>query len=659
MQFLVIKDNQKISSEEKLIIKDKFNANTSIICDHIDYEWSSDDNTIYFIGRNPNIEIYSKYNIFNVDENNNLNFINGWIKKNEEDKLLDSNNLKNKINNDDFDGFFNVGKIKSEGESEIFSSLVSPSIYYTLEKDGFGLSNRISVLSDVFDKKKLNKKHIASQIQYTTYSLTNDTIYSDIFQIPFGTKIHFNEKLIFSRIFDLFHCEKLKNFYNENKNKYWDDCFKLMKSQVKAFKNLNLSEIRVGISGGKDSRLLFGLYNDILKSTFTWGPVYSPEVIIGKIVSNLLEMDHENIYTQTEKDNLLKKMPNHLFCREFEMCPWDFGILNDNTSNMVFVNGQEFIKGLPYEHEKSNEDILKEVNQYFSNNYSIDNSLNKDILKENLNNSKELLDNLHDTRLFPPIKRILSRGRWVAKVNETINETSFPLFPFLTNTANKFGYNIPIQNILNQEFHYEIIKRINPDLLKIPLFDDQFKQTKIPPIENKIPGKLNYKNTYLMLYFDYLKDFILENYDSVSDIVKKDFIINLSKEKLFNNGKLSMIVYDILQAIILIKTPSFKDLKSELNTDFVLNLETKPEDYDENCIKAYMEYNKDIIKLKQKNNEMEKERNKLSNKIHESDTQNKKLKQKNNEMKRYITTAGFVKYKTKNIVDRLKKTLKS
>ena len=615
LQFLIIKDSQKISSVEKLTIKDKFNANTSIICDHIDYEWSSDDNTIYFIGRNPNIEIYSKYNIFNVDENNNLNFINGWIKKNEEDKLLDSTDLKNKINNDDFDGFFNVGKIKSEGDSEIFSSLISPSIYYTLEKDVFGLSNRISVLSDVFDKKKLNKKHIASQIQYQNYSLTNDTIYSDIFQIPFGTKIHFNEKLIFSRIFDLFHREKLKNFYNENKNNYWDECFKLMKSQVKAFKNLNLSEITLGISGGKDSRLLFGLYNNLLKSTFTRGPVYSPEVIIGKIVSNLLEIDHENIYNQTEnQDNLLKKMPNHLFCREFEMCPWDFGILKNNTSNRVFIDGQEFIKGLPYEHEKSNEDILNEVNQYFSNNYSIDNSLNEDILKENLNNSKELLDNLHDTRLFPPIKRILSRGRWVAKVNETVNETSFPIYPFLTNTANKFGYNIPIQNILNQEFHYEIIKRINPDLLNIPLFNDQFKQTKIPPIENKIPGKLNYKNTYLILYFDYLKDFILENYDSVSDLVKKEFIINLSKEKLVNNGKLSMIVYDILQAIILIKTPLFKNLKAELNAEFLLDLKTKLENYDENCIRAYIEYNKDIIKLKQENEKLKKKLSKKDDK---------------------------------------------
>ena len=610
MQFVIVKSDVKLNYDEINEIRENFNATTSIVCkNNLQYEWISSDSKTFFIGRNPDIPIYDKYSTFYITPNNELSFIHGWLKKEDEDVLFDANMLSKIDNNElNFDGFYLACKLNPLGEGIIHTSLYNPQLYYAKMNNKFAISNRISTLSKIFKLDNFNKKHLASHIQYQHTLITHDTIYENIYQIPFGSKIIISDELILNQNHDLFYDDFLEKKYLENPDKYWDECYEKVSSQVNAFKNLNIQDkLLVGISGGMDSRLLFSIFHECISSTFSWGPVYSPEVIAGRMCADEVNIPHKtpSLRMAQSSQNLLKLFPQHIFAREFEMCPWDFGIIYSVTKDTITIDGQEFIKTAPYERKEDKEKILNSVESKFSwRKYSIPEEYYELIVKEHKKNMQDFLDNIHDIQKFPFIERVLTRGRWAARVHETIFDHSFNIYPLLTNTFLKYAFNSSIESMKNQEIVYEMIGRSCPELLNIPLFNKSFAQTQIPPLENKIPGKINYKYEYLVKYFDFLKDFMKDNYDLISDIVKEDFIDNLTIDKL-NEQKirydesLSQTIYTLLETIVLLKINDFTLLKNSLDIDFEIPNENFEDTYDDDCLKAFVEYNKDIIKLKQ------------------------------------------------------------
>ena len=610
MQFVLVKSDIELTFLEIDEIREKFNATTSIVCkNNLQYEWISSDSKTFFIGRNPDIPIYDKYSTFSTNQNNELSFIHGWLKKIDEDALFDAERLS-KIGDGEitFDGFYLAGKLNSLGEGIIHTSLYNPQLYYAKDYNKFAISNRISTLSKIFKFEKYNKKHLASHIQYQHTLITHDTIYENIYQIPFGSKIIISEELVLERNYDLFYDELLEKKYKVDSKSYWDECFEKVSSQVNAFKNLDIQDkLLVGISGGMDSRLLFSIFHECISSTFSWGPPYSPEVIAGKMCADEVNIPHKtpNLRMAQSSQNLLKLFPQHIFAREFEMCPWDFGIIQSNTKDTITIDGQEFIKTAPYENKEDAENILNSIESRFSwRKYTIPDEYYEMIVKEHKENMQKFLVNIHDVQKFPFIERVLTRGRWAARVHETIFDYSFNIYPLLTDTFLKYAFNSSIESMKNQEIVYEMIYRSCPGLLNIPLFNKSFVQNSIPPLENKIPGKINYKYEYLVKYFDFLKDFMKDNYDLISDIVKKDFIDNLTIDKL-NEQKirydesLSQTIYTLLETIVLLKVNDFTLLKNSLDIDFEIPNENFEDTYDEDCLNAFVEYNKDIIKLKQ------------------------------------------------------------
>ena len=621
MQFILVKSKEEITNEEINIIKKKFEETTSILCEpNTTYEWKSNDNHTYFIGKNPNLTIYNFFDTFSINQNNELSFIHGWVKKNNEDYLLNAKDVHNLDNQEDLDGLFVAGKIDSIGNGEFLTSLFSPELYYAISDEKFAISNRIFTLSEVFNYKKLNKKHLATHIQYQHKSITYDTIFNNIQQIPFGTKIFISNELKFERKYDLFYNEKLEKQYLEDPKSYWDDCLNKVKSQVNAFVNLGIKDkLKVGISGGMDSRLLFSLYYKHISSTFSWGPAYSPEVIAGRMCANTMNIPHEtpSLKNAQSTQNLLNLFPQHLFAREFEMCPWDFGRLYNESTDTITVDGQEFIKTLPYNELPTKDQILTQVNREFeSRSYAIPKKYYEEMLEENQANTLEFLNHVKNIQKFPFINRVLNRGRWAARVHETILDHSFNIYPLLTNTFLQYAYNSSINSLKNQEIVYEMVKRSAPELLEIPLFNKSYPQKFVPPLENKVPGKINYKYEYLIKYFKYLKQFILDNYNLVSDLVEKDFVENLSIEKL-NEQKikydesLPQVIYTLLQTIILIQTNEPKQLKNNFKYKWEIETDNIDDTYDEDCLKAIVEYNKEITELKIKNKEYEQKINNL------------------------------------------------
>lgn len=80
MQFVLYHSHNQIDNIKQEEIREIFNNTTSIRCNSIEYEWMADNKKTFFIGRNPDIVTYKKYQVFD-DSENNLSFIHGWIKK--------------------------------------------------------------------------------------------------------------------------------------------------------------------------------------------------------------------------------------------------------------------------------------------------------------------------------------------------------------------------------------------------------------------------------------------------------------------------------------------------------------------------------------------------------------------------------------------------
>ena len=652
MQFIFLKSKVKLTPDEIENIRKNFCETTSVVCENTQYEWVSSDSKAFFIGRHPNLTIYEKYQTFDVNQDNELAFIHGWLKKIDEDYLLDANQVHD-LDCEDLDGFFLYGKFNSQGNGEIKTSLLIPNLYYAKSEDKFAVSNRISTLSKIFNYTSFNKKHFASHVHYLTTFISNDTLYENIYNIPLGSKITIADDLILERTVDIFYNEEFERKYLEDKEKYWDECYERILSQVHAFNNLGINDkLKVGISGGIDSRFLLSIYHESISSTFTWGPAYSPEVIVGKMCAEKMGLDHytQNLRGAQTTKNFLNFFPEHIFTRELEMSPWDIGPIHYDISDTITVDGQEFQKTPPFKKKITKEEIIKDAERKFTWRVKeIPEEYLSIMTNEHRDHVIEVLDNMHDIQKFPFIERILRRGRWAARVHDTIFDYSFNIYPLFTNTLFTYVYNSSIESMLNQEFIYEIMSRSTPELLDVPLYNNTYVQKYVPPVENKISGKTSYRFEYLIKYFDYLKEFALENQYLVQDFVKKDFLEDLTLERIEdmkkrNDASLPQSFYNVLEAIVIFKVEDFALFKNNLDYDWDVVDESSQDDgdqsdeeekknifdtpdlrdtdyykvfemideepetlggflkslmeYDDDCVTAFVEYNKDIVKYK-------------------------------------------------------------
>ena len=612
MQYILVRSKNILNSEDLSRIKSVFEKYNSIFTDSKIYEWLSNDKKSFFIAINPTIYLYDKFKTFHVDENNNLFFIQGWLKKEEEDTLLDITDFDMDFTT--MDGYFNMGIIGDDGVGEITSSKVSPTIFYAKSDEMFAISNRVFMLSGLFSYTDVNKKFAATHIQYQNYTLTFDTILENIYSIPYGSTVTISDDLYIETEHDYLYDKRLEELYASNKELYWDECFSKLESQAKSFfKLVGSDKLKCAITGGKDSRILLALYSKYVESAFTWGPVFSPEVIVGEMICNTLGIKHVidgNKSFNDEFINLMEAMPYHIFEREFEISPWDFGGRRTANVDQLTLDGLQYVKVNPF--RMDGKDEVKEFILSKLENSAITDHYNDLIIEETSKYTDEYMDVVDNYSKFAITKMTLSRGRWAAKGHESNFSNSFIICPLLSNVALTYAFNIPKERIYLEEFHYEMIKRANEDLLDIPLFGGHFNLNPIPHIENKIPGKLNYKNVFLLEYYDYIMEYINENFELISDVVKKEFIDELTKEKLFDNSKLSQILYNILQYLVLLKTEDYTQLVEDLDLGWKIDtVEDNPEEEDLNylTLKAFIEYNKDLVELKKQFNttsEMEK-----------------------------------------------------
>ncbi|MDO5825878.1 MAG: hypothetical protein Q4Q22_05820, partial [Methanosphaera sp.] len=517
-----------------------------------------------------------------------------------EDELLEADML-DMDDGEQLDGLYIYGKLNSCGNGSIVRSLECPPLYYAKKEDGYCISSRIFTISKLFDFDTINRKHVASHIELQNMAVTDETIYENIYFIPFGTEISISDKLELEFKPDFLYDERLNKLYAEDPEKYWDECYQRIASQVNAFAQKGLMEhLSIGITGGMDSRLLLSLYHNHVKEAFTAGPVYSPEVFIGKMICDTLDIEHKTpaLKQTAQSENLLRRMSIHIFDREFEMSPWDLGRIFPKSMDGIRLDGHEYLKQDAFTADLTVDEVLEKSKKEIAHNDIITSEYSEKIIRDDIEFERKYAESMKDIKKYPKIKKILNRGRWFSAAHETEFNHRFNLLPLASDTLVKYNYNGSIDSINNLECHVELIRRSNPELLEIPLFNNQFTQNPVPPIDNKVPGRLNYKNLYLVKYYDHIHKYIEDNYHLIKDIVKESFIDELTLDNIEGNVRLSQKVYNILEAIVLFKTEDACDLKEELDVDFEVEDEENLDTTDEDTIKAFIAYNKDIVRLK-------------------------------------------------------------
>lgn len=296
--------------------------------------------------------------------------------------------------------------------------------------------------------------------------------------------------------------------YISNPVEYWDETFEFLRASTQVL-DLSDQPIEFPLSGGKDSRLLLGFLvagggKPRLSRVFTRGAPDSPDVRAAALVCEALGLDH-SIDTSfsnasAEAFTIDDKLLRHLHITEGELSP-DALVWGLDKLPKIEIHGQE--GGL--RNMTSRIDILDRTTlldwfdahlgygdrcQMFQAGVAeqtledirafVDSALAADILPENI----------------PTLHRVIYRlGRWGAKIWRSYNDRWFAPFLFVEAEIIKATFNTGAVSRIREEFHFEMMRRINPDLAFIPFanqtWDATLRRSNDPPFPDPFLWKSN------------------------------------------------------------------------------------------------------------------------------------------------------------------------
>jgi hypothetical protein len=330
--------------------------------------------------------------------------------------------------------------------------------------------------------------------------------------------------------------DDLQRQYANAPKRYWDDVYDYLVAST-AVLDFSDKPIDFPLSGGKDSRLLLGLIaaggrRERLARIFTNGPAISPEVRAAKMVCDALGLDHEFVdHTSVAKPQHFKmddKILPHVHTTEGEMSLHDL-TYGGRQTDVIQLHGLESglrnIAGL--RDVASRDSLLKWYDIHMANGDKC-NLFAQGIADRNIDDTRAYVDAALGAGLeaaqIPTQHRILLRsGRWVSRTWRAYNDRFFAPYIFANATLLKASFNSGWQARGREEFHFEMLRRLSPELIGIPfsgqVWDGALLERhglrRAEPL--RWPGGMqpqNTKNTHLALYraFEQLRTF-LSNHD--------------------------------------------------------------------------------------------------------------------------------------------------
>ncbi|TXH80078.1 MAG: hypothetical protein E6Q77_11250 [Rhizobium sp.] len=318
---------------------------------------------------------------------------------------------------------------------------------------------------------------------------------------------------------------------------------------------LDLTDSRIDfpLSGGKDSRLLLGLliaagYRDRVSGTYTNGPEFSPEVVSAKAVAEHFRLPHRNIWngtpTRQNLPNLREKLLAHLHLTEGEMSPID---LTTGTliRNRFTLTGQEAgLRNIAGKRDVSTRALLQQWmfvhfgKADFCGVYT-------DAAAEK--GRQELIDYIDQCERdgtpheqIPSRHRVEFRGsRWVSRVWGIMNATEFAPQIFRSEIITKATYNSGARSRQLEEFHFQMLHRIDRKLVEIPfsgqIWDPELESITSTHVPQLTPIRwpegftvFSQRGMFGIMqdHFDDIKSFIIENIGSMDDFIDVDKLAN-------------------------------------------------------------------------------------------------------------------------------------
>lgn len=442
-------------------------------------------------------QIYEeKEDIFYKITDNDIYFYNGLVSLQDSDKIPGIDEIFNAINNNQLIlGDFQAVHLDSNNNAffKTSDSSIFPMFCFENE-DCFVLSNEFKLIVDginCFRTNFVNNYDYGYMEEIFNNGFFNkkegnfrNTIFKNIKRILPHDDIYIENGSIFiNHNSDIEVPSWFEESYLEDKEKFFDwYCNSLIdysESLIKRISN-NVTEIKAGITGGFDSRLTVALLSkicgkyDIQITTNTSGLPEHPDVIIGGKVANTLNLNWSN--PQQIGKNNLKRLPQSFqeYASTFYESQGDF-------------DSHDFVT-------------------YY---------------KRSVNNVSVFYQTGMDVYKRDSMSSIINFNRWYSR--RTLFKSNF-YFPIFSSNYELWFSRLYDKHYKNQkyytEFVYNVLKRLNPDLLKIPFAFESLPQVDIEPFISDYTNTSHKAQPFLWDYnfvYNELKQVLQQRFDEVDN----------------------------------------------------------------------------------------------------------------------------------------------
>lgn len=482
LYFLIIKSHRHSRSAQLLAPDDEElaalvpNASASV-----SGKWGSNDQrTIVYHWINKNRNFENDYFVHQSPEA--IRLFNGWVN--------DGNPLKTQLcqrgtNFDNYSGEYLHLYLNSDGEGSIRRSLTgSLQLYYALNSDVSIVSNRASLVNAILNKGMTLQSIVDPQymawIMSTSGTFDDRTLFKNVKILKQNMSVKFirQRSFILENNTDIWFDGALKSQYARNRKRYWDNCYDCLLSNLNFFFRDFDQPFSFPVSGKKGNRVLLGLIcssigRNYLTDTHTSGPPYSGDVIAGRLVSNYLKIPHRFNDTNYAGASFDGKIGKHLFFSETELSPPEFLSNFSRASEGIVLRPYE--AGLPNvgnvldnNEEKITDWLYRHFGGFKRAGFLSDRHVinMRSSFRRYIEEEKKKLKSINNlpakNRLETHFLRAGAR-RWTFH-----NTNEFAPFIFLDPLVVKHAYNAGAVARNEEDFLYEIMRRADPGLTKIP-----------------------------------------------------------------------------------------------------------------------------------------------------------------------------------------------
>jgi hypothetical protein len=605
---LSLKDPKKQSFYSNLI--EEHGSSLITVQDSTLNTWQSADQALLFFSWTTDLlPFISQDYFYHNSQDKSLAFYCGWLASSSSGfDTLDVRTLQDEFSreNSGLIGEYVFGKLEANGSGFIRRSLsgIIP-LFYAENEDCRIVSNRACLAALAQNKApdlKLNPFFQASMMGVGTL-LSNDTLFENVECLPQGTEVdlvHSSIKLTYAKK-DIWYDESLHKLYLDSPKKYWDEIFEKVLFSAQVFSKVDPSvNMTLSLSGGKDSRLLFGIFLkagllERINRFQTNGPPFSSEVIVASMMADHYGFKHviaDNVYRSL---NVSEHIPMHLFMTEGHASPYDL-VQNNNRVKAVRIIGQDaalrnMAGQLPI---KSADDALQWFMKAYSN-WDVLNILQpkyKEFLADSFDQwFEQACRTTKDPGNLPNRHRLETRfRRWGSTTWVVANTVAFSPYLLAADHVAKAVYNVGPTIRAQEEFHFEMMRRCDPWLaVDCPFSGQEWNREMLSRVgasrgkmSTPVP-KLNRPNietevgTYAVFKDNQkaIMDFLINNCgERLFEIVSPGSLKRIADKPI--NRPATPMMWCIIQSVYAQKLEKFAEAKSgqaQLSPDFIPTLE--------------------------------------------------------------------------------------